>query len=168
MRCAMAGCMRARRWWRRRAAPGSERGLLCAAAGPAVCGGDAAQHVARKIAQIEFHGGRCHLVDSAGEVYAAARAVGGGDGRALHGPVHLCRAGHRLAGQQQHCREHVHPDGARAAPRCRAGLWWAQARAAPAPPLAVMCATSGTPRRCAWPTRRVRCSAPTTARAMPA
>ena len=28
-----------------------------------------------KIAQIEFHGGRCHLVESAGEVYAAARAV---------------------------------------------------------------------------------------------
>ena len=28
-----------------------------------------------KIAQIEFHGGRCHLVESAGEVYAAAQAV---------------------------------------------------------------------------------------------
>jgi fumarylpyruvate hydrolase len=69
-----------------------------------------------KIAQIEFHGGRCHLVDSAGQVYDAGPRHGGGDGRALHGPVHLCRARHRLAGQQQHCREHVHPDGARAAP----------------------------------------------------
>ncbi|MFN9475212.1 PLP-dependent cysteine synthase family protein [Acidovorax sp.] len=28
-----------------------------------------------KIAQIEFHGGRCHLVESAGHVYAEARAI---------------------------------------------------------------------------------------------
>ena len=31
---------------------------------------------------------------------------------ALHGSVHLCRAGDRLAGQQQHRRIHLQPDGA--------------------------------------------------------
>ncbi|MEG2048620.1 MAG: PLP-dependent cysteine synthase family protein [Comamonas sp.] len=30
---------------------------------------------AEKIAQIEFHGGRCHFVDSAAEVYAAAHSI---------------------------------------------------------------------------------------------
>jgi cysteine synthase A len=35
---------------------------------------------AEKIAQIEFHGGRCHLVDNAGQVYAEARAIAGQTG----------------------------------------------------------------------------------------
>lgn len=35
---------------------------------------------AEKIAQIEFHGGRCHLVESAGQVYAEARAIAGQTG----------------------------------------------------------------------------------------
>ena len=50
-----------------------------------------------KIAAIEFQGGRCHLVDDRGarsmpRPSAWPRAEG-----PLHGPVHLRRAGHRLA-----------------------------------------------------------------------
>ena len=64
-----------------------------------------------KIALIEFHGGRCHLVDEPAAVYAEATALAQPDRRPLHGPVHLRRARHRLARQQQHRRVDLHADG---------------------------------------------------------
>ena len=70
-----------------------------------------------KIAQIEFQGGRCHFVDRArarsSRESAAARRR---DWRPLHRPVHLCRAGDRLARQQQHRRVDLRADAARADP----------------------------------------------------
>ncbi len=47
---------------------------------------------------IEFHGGRCHFVDDSRRMYEESARLAGGDRRPLHGPVHLRRAGHRLAG----------------------------------------------------------------------
>ncbi len=73
-----------------------------------------------KIALIEFQGGKCHLVDDPATVVAEARWLADGPRRPLHGPVHLRRAGHRLARQQQHRRVDLRADGARAA--SRAGL----------------------------------------------
>ena len=81
------------------------RGVLRPAARPAVHRGDAAHAPSReKIALIEFHGGRCHLVDDPRDGLRRGRRAGRGDRRPLHGPVHLRRAGHRLARQQQHRR----------------------------------------------------------------
>ena len=57
-----------------------------------------------KIAKIEFQGGRCHFVADPRTVYAESARARGGDGRPLSRPVHLCRAGDRLARQQQHRR----------------------------------------------------------------
>ena len=88
--------------------------------------------------------------------------------RPLHGPVHLRRARHRLARQQQHRREHVPADGARAASGAgmdRGGRGHRRHqrdhRALRALPL---------PRHagCACPIPRARCSAPTTRAATPA
>ena len=104
---------------------------------------------AQKIAAIEFQGGQCHLVDEPGRPVRRERAPRARAGRALHGPVHLRRAGHRLARQQQHRREHLHADAARAAPV--PGLDRGQRRhrrhAGDDRPLS--CATAGTTRGCA-------------------
>ena len=71
---------------------------------------------AAKVALIESHGGRCHFVQKSSEVYAEAERRRAGDRRALPGPVHQCRAGHRLARQQQHRRVDLRADARREAP----------------------------------------------------
>ena len=109
-----------------------------------------------KIAQIEFQGGRCHLVDDPAERGGRGPLARRGLRRALHGPVHLRRAGHRLAGQQQHRRVDLRADGAGAAPDPRPGSWWAPAPAAPARPSAGTSGTGGSPPSSAWSTRRTR------------
>ena len=65
---------------------------------------------ADKIALIEAQGGRCHLVDDGATVYAVAQQLAEERRRPLHGPVHQRRAGHRLARQQQHRRDHLRAD----------------------------------------------------------
>ena len=74
-----------------------------------------------KIALIEFHGGRCHLVDDARRRLRRGAAARGRVRRPLPRPVHLRRAGHRLAGQQQHRRVDLRAAGPRAAPGARVG-----------------------------------------------
>ncbi len=69
-----------------------------------------------KIELIEFYGGRCHFVERLRPDLRRGRAAGRRDRRALHGPVHLRRAGDRLARQQQHRRVDLRAAGARAAP----------------------------------------------------
>ena len=78
--------------------------------------------------------------DAGGRRVAAA---GRGDRRPLHRPVHLRRAGHRLARQQQHRRVDLRPARAANVTRCPAGSWSAPAPAAPARPSAATCATGG-------------------------
>jgi cysteine synthase A len=53
----------------------SERGVLRTAAWPALRGGDAAPHLAGKSRADRFHGGECHFVDHASQVYDEARAL---------------------------------------------------------------------------------------------
>ena len=69
-----------------------------------------------KIDLIRFYGGECHFVGSAPEMHDAAVALAAKTGGLFHGPVHVCRARHRLARQQQHRRVDLRPDGARTAP----------------------------------------------------
>ena len=74
------------------------RGVLRPAARAAVRRGDAgARRRAEKIELIEFYGGRCHLVDDPGHDVRRGAAARRRDRRPLHGPVHLRRAGDRLA-----------------------------------------------------------------------
>ncbi len=122
---------------------------------------------AEKIALIEFYGGRCHFVDARGRRVRRCARHRRRHGRPLHGPVHLRRARHRLARQQQHRREHVHPDAARAPPgaaldRGGRGHGRHQRNHRPLRALPAAChpGVRGRP-------RRARCSAPTTARATP-
>ena len=65
------------------------------------------------------------------------------DRRPLPRPVHLRRAGHRLARQQQHRRVDLRADGAGAAPGPAPGSSSAPAPAAPAPRSAATSATGG-------------------------
>ncbi len=65
-----------------------------------------------KIALVEFHGGRCHLVDDAATIYDESRTLAEQTERALHGSVHVRRAGDRLAREQQHRRVDLRADGA--------------------------------------------------------
>ena len=113
-----------------------------------------------KIALIQAQGGRCHLVDDPAadlrRVAPARRRVR----RPLHGPVHLRRAGHRLAGQQQHRRVDLRPARAGAAPGAASGSSSGPEPAAPARPSAGTSATAATRPGCASPTRRVRRSSP--------
>ena len=80
--------------------------------------------------------------------------------RALPRPVHLRRAGHRLAGQQQHRRVDLRAAGPGAAPGARVGRRRRRAPAAPARRSAATSATGGCPP--GWPssTRRARRSSP--------
>jgi hypothetical protein len=81
-------------------------GLFRAAAGPALRGGDAGVHRRREGALVEIYGSTaCAMVPSAAAYAEVAEALADRARRALHGPVHLCRAGHRLARQQQHRRQ---------------------------------------------------------------
>ena len=81
----------------------------------------------RRSPQIAFHGGERHFVDAA-EMYAeSARSPRAR--RPLHGPVHLRRAGHGLAGQQQHRRKSI-CDSAAEPHRSRPGSLSAPAPAA--------------------------------------
>ena len=125
-----------------------------------------------KIALIEFQGGKCHLVDDPADVVAEARRLAERLRRPLHGPVHLRRAGHRLAGQQQHRRVDLRAAGAGTAPRAGLDRGRAPAPAAPAPPSAGTPATGGCPPSSAWSTRRTRRSTrpgrPATGRYAPA
>ena len=73
-----------------------------------------------KIAKIEFQGGRCHFVDRPARGLRREPAARGRGRRALPRPVHLCRAGDRLARQQQHRRIDLRPDAAGARTPCRA------------------------------------------------
>jgi cysteine synthase A len=138
------------------------------AAGPAVRRRDAAQHLAREDrADRAFHGGRCHFVDSAAaQVYAEARGLAAQTGGHYMDQFTYAERATDWRGNNN-IAESMFTRWRASGTRCRAGSWWARAPAAPAPPSAAMCATSATPRRCAWPTRRARCSAPTTARATP-
>ena len=113
-----------------------------------------------KIALIEFHGGRCHLVGRRRHRLRRGPADRGGDRRPLPRPVHLRRAGHRLARQQQHRRVDLRAAGAASGTRCPSGSSSAPAPAAPAPRSAGTCATAGCPP--GWPssTRRGRRSSP--------
>ena len=95
------------------------RGVLRPDARPAVHRGDAGLHQPREDRADRAQGGACHLVDDAGEGVRRGRAAGRRARRPLPGPVHLRRAGHRLARQQQHRRVDLQPDGAGAAPRAR-------------------------------------------------
>ena len=98
-----------------------QRGLLRADARPAVRGGDAGDHEPRE--------GRAHRVPRRplplrGPAHGDLRG-GPAPGRRVRGPlprpVHQRRAGHRLAGQQQHRRVGLHPAGAGAPSRARVG-----------------------------------------------
>ena len=51
-----------------------------------------------KVEKITFYGGKCDFVD-AGDIYAESERMAVELERPLHGPVHLRRAGHRLARQ---------------------------------------------------------------------
>ena len=64
---------------------------------------------AAKIDLIRFQGGEIHYVDNPADVYDGAQRLARGNRRPLHGPVHLCRAGDRLARQQQHRPIHLQP-----------------------------------------------------------
>ena len=100
-----------------------------------------------KIDVITFHGGtlpsRRRPVSHLCGVASARRR----DRRPLHGPVHLRRACHGLARQQQHRGVDLRADGARAAPDSRPGSWSGPARVAPRRPSAGSCATSSSPRK---------------------
>ena len=76
--------------------------------------------------------------------------------RALHGPVHLRRARHRLARQQQHRRVDLRPARDWSGTRCRSGWSSAPAPAGPARPSAGTSATAATRPGCACRTRRAR------------
>ena len=67
-----------------------------------------------KIALIEREGGRCHLVDDPTTVYSVAAELARSSRWRLPRPIHVCRASHRLAGQQQHRRIDLRADGIRA------------------------------------------------------
>ncbi len=95
---------------------GGVRGVFRAAAGPAVHRGDAGHHLTGedrrdRVPWRPLPPGRACLRSELRFGKAGARHR-----RPLHGPVHLRRAGHRLARQQQHCRVHLQADGRRAAP----------------------------------------------------
>src|ERR1700746_2820188 len=62
-----------------------------------------------KIALIEREGGRCHLLDDPAGGFRCGGPARSRTGRALPRPVHLRRAGHGLARQQQHRRIHAGP-----------------------------------------------------------
>ena len=68
-----------------------------------------------KFDQITFYGGTCQFV-AASDMYAEAHRLRARVARALHGPVHLRRAGHRLARQQQHRRIDLRADALRGIP----------------------------------------------------
>ena len=76
---------------------------------------------AEKITLIEREGGRCHLVDDPTAVYAEAARLAHESRRSLPRPVHLRRAGHRLARQQQHRRIDLRADEPGAVPDARVG-----------------------------------------------
>ena len=86
---------------------------------------------------------------------AAARCRAG---RVLPRPVHLRRACHRLARQQQHRGVDLQPDGAGAASRPDAGSWWEPAPAGRARRSVATPASGGSPPGCAWSTPRTRSS----------
>ena len=125
---------------------------------------------AEKIAQIEFYGGECHRVEPK-QIYEEASSLADRPEGALPRPVHLRRAGDRLARQQQHRREHVHPARAASAFPCRAGSWSAPAPAAPPPPsgaISAIAPRSSARRSSAWSIRRTRSSSISSAAAIAA
>ena len=70
-------------------------------------------------------------------LWSTARTPGRRTTRAFHGPIHVRRTRHRLAGKQQHRRVDLRAAEPRTAPRYRRGSCSARARAAPAPPSGV-------------------------------
>jgi cysteine synthase A len=68
-----------------------------------------------KVAQIEFHGGRCHFVDSAGAVYDAAREVAAQTGGHYMDQFTYAERATDWRGNNN-IAEHVHADAARAPP----------------------------------------------------
>ena len=68
---------------------------------------------AEKIAEIERQHGKCHLVADGSGIYAAAEKLATELKWRLRRPVHLCRAGDRLARQQQHRRIDFRADESR-------------------------------------------------------
>ena len=74
-----------------------------------------------KLDAIRFYGGEIHEVADPRAVYDVAQRARGRDGRPLSRPVHLCRARHRLARQQQYRRKHVRADAQRGASDSRLG-----------------------------------------------
>ena len=146
------------------------RGVLRAAARPAVRRRHAGVDQPEKIALIEFHGGRCHLVDDAARDLRGVAPARGRERRPLHGPVHPRRARDRLARQQQHRRVDLRPDGQRAASAAGRGSSSAPAPAAPARRSAATSATAATRRGCASSIPRTPPSStagPTTTRRSP-
>ena len=128
MRCAMAGCARARPSSRRRAGSTAVSeayfarllGLPFVAVMPRSTSPE-------KVAQIEFHGGLPHFVDSAGAVYDAARAIAAETGGLpwTSSPTPSAPpTGAATTTLPRACSRRCSASGT----RCRAGLWWAQAR----------------------------------------
>nr|WP_231403375.1 pyridoxal-phosphate dependent enzyme [Diaphorobacter sp. JS3051] len=106
-------------------------------------------------------------MERAGDVYDAARAIAADTGGHYMDQFTYAERATDWRGNNN-IAESMFTQMQRERHRCRAGSWWVQVRAAPA-------ATIGRylryqpPRHAgyAWPTRRARCSAPTTARATP-
>ena len=113
-----------------------------------------------KIALIEFHGGRCHLVDDAGTVYDEARRIAAETGGHYLDQFTNAERATDWRGQQQHRRVDLQPAGAGASTRCRSGSSSAPAPAARARPSAATCATGGCPPGWRSSTRRARRSSP--------
>jgi hypothetical protein len=119
-----------------------------------------------KIAQIALYGGRCHLVDKASEVYseaiALARQTGGhymtSSPTPSGPPTGVATTTLRKACSSR-WRVNVFP--------YHAGSWSVRVPAAPAPPLAALCVTSGMTHRCVWPTPKARYLVITTEPATP-
>lgn len=95
---------------------GDFRSLFRTPAGPALHRRDAGQHLEGKdrpdrlLRRPEPPGGGPH------PDLRRVRTPGAGERWPFHGPVHLCRARHRLAGEQQHRRIDLPADAPRAVP----------------------------------------------------
>ena len=72
-----------------------------------------------KIRTIEFHGGRCHLVNDPAAIDDESEGSRARNRRPLPRSIHLRRTRHRLAREQQHRRIDFHADSAGAASGAR-------------------------------------------------
>ena len=111
-----------------------------------------------KIALIEAQGGYVPPGRRPDDCVRRGAAARGRARRVLPRPVHLRRARDRLARQQQHRGVDLQPDGAWSGIPSRPGSWSGPGPAGRARRSAATPASAGTPRGCAWSTRRTRSS----------